>query len=386
MAVIDEIFNTSDPRARVRAEQRDINARNAGQIDANGNEFVPLVVDGLVGPLTRAARNFTPVDATVPGVVPELVPQVVPKVTPKVVPKVIPKSTVKPESSANAEYVNYLRDQNIAGAKSIIESFLKKFGLAGLTSWAQRQADLGMSSDAITMELRYGADPTVRKIYDEAFPAMAIRRDNGYMDITESESMELDRGYKQIASAAGLDPKLVGKAQVTTLLSNDVSLSEFRDRVQTAEDYVNDLPAEAKAIAQQTYGYTNQDMVSYILDPTLTKDIKKTARNFDVSRLRGASSVSLNQTFSEEIGELLVSNDVQAREISARLSPLAGLTDSTIYDDALTADTLAEASFGLDSNSGNSLRRTRAQRLSNFSGNSGQLTTQEGIVGLGRAT
>ena len=374
MAVIDEIFNTSDPRARVRAEQRDINARNAGQIDANGNEFVPLVVDGLVGPLTRAARNFIPVDATVPGVVPELVPQVVPKVTPKVVPKVIPKSTVKPESSANAVYVNYLRDQNIAGAKSIIESFLKKFGLAGLTSWAQRQADLGMSSDAITMELRYGADPTVRKIYDEAFPAMAIRRDKGYMDITESESMELDRGYKQIASAAGLDSKLVGKAQVTTLLSNDVSLSEFRDRVQTAEDYVNDLPAEAKAIAQQTYGYTNQDMVSYILDPTLTKDIKKTARNFDVSRLRGASSVSLNQTFSEEIGELLVSNDVQAREISARLSPLAGLTDSTIYDDALTADTLAEASFGLDSNSGNSLRRTRAQRLSNFSGNSGQLT------------
>ena len=150
---------------------------------------------------------------------------------------------------------------------------------------------------------------------------MAIRRDNGYMDITESESMELDRGYKQIASAAGLDPKLVGRAQVTTLLSNDVSLSEFRDRVQTAEDYVNDLPAEAKAIARQTYGYTNQDMVSYILDPTLTKDIKKTARNFDVSRLRGASSVSLNQTFSEEIGELLVSNDVQAREISARLSP-----------------------------------------------------------------
>ena len=125
---------------------------------------------------------------------------------------------------------------------------------------------------------------------------------------------------------------------------------------------------------------------SYILDPTLTKDIKKTARNFDVSRLRGASSVSLNQTFSEEIGELLVSNDVQAREISARLSPLAGLTDSTIYDDALTADTLTEASFGLDPNAGNSLRRTRAQRLSNFSGNSGQLATQEGIVGLGRAT
>ena len=293
------------------------------------------------------------------------------------------------DSSSNlpdTSYVNYLRDQNIAGAKSIIEGFLKRFGLAGLTSWAQNQADLGMSSDAITMELRYGTDPTVRKVYDEAFPAMKIRREKDFAEITEVESMELDRGYKQIAAASGLDPKLVGKTQITTLLSNDVSLSEFRDRVQTAEDYVNDLPAEAKAIAAQTYGYTNQDMVSYILDPTLTEDIKKTSRNFDVSRLRAASKITLNQTFSEEIGELLVSNDVQAREISARLSPLAGLTDSTLYNDSLSANELTEASFGLSANSFDSVRRSKGNRIANFSGNSGQLINQEGISTLGRAT
>ena len=290
------------------------------------------------------------------------------------------------DTLSDTSYTDYLKEQNIAGAKGIIESFLKKFGLAGLSSWAQAQADLGMSSDAMTMELRYGTDPTVRKIYDAAFPAMAGRRTEGLAEISETEYMELDRGYQQIASASGLNPDLMNKERITTLLNNDVSLSEFRGRVTVAEDYVNDLPAEAKAIAQQTYGYTSEDMVSFILDPTLTEDIKKTSRNFDVSRLRAASAQSLNQTFSKEVGELLVSNDVQAREISARLSPLSGLTDTTIYDNALTADTLTEASFGLNANSGNSLRRSKANRLNSFAGSSGQLATQEGIVGLGRAT
>ena len=62
MAVIDEAFATSDPKANIRAEQRAINAANAGKKDAEGNEFVPLAVDGIAGPLTEAARAFVAVE------------------------------------------------------------------------------------------------------------------------------------------------------------------------------------------------------------------------------------------------------------------------------------------------------------------------------------
>ena len=52
-------------REEIREEQRSLNEANAGKVDADGNEFVPLVVDGIVGPLTRAARSFEP--AFIPG-------------------------------------------------------------------------------------------------------------------------------------------------------------------------------------------------------------------------------------------------------------------------------------------------------------------------------
>ena len=51
-------LSRSQKREQVKQEQRDINEANAGKVDADGNEFVPLVVDGIDGPLTEAAREM----------------------------------------------------------------------------------------------------------------------------------------------------------------------------------------------------------------------------------------------------------------------------------------------------------------------------------------
>ena len=40
-------LSRSQKREQVKQEQREINARNAGKVDADGNKFVPLVVDGI---------------------------------------------------------------------------------------------------------------------------------------------------------------------------------------------------------------------------------------------------------------------------------------------------------------------------------------------------
>tara|TARA_R110000824_G_scaffold343223_3_gene529816 strand:+ start:15655 stop:16971 length:1317 start_codon:yes stop_codon:yes gene_type:complete len=290
-------------------------------------------------------------------------------------------------TSSGTSYTDYLKELNMTSAKAVIGAFLEKFGLKDLTSWAQEQADLGKSSDAITLELRYGTDPTVRKVYDAAFPAMAKRRAAGKIELTEVESMELQQGYEQIASAAGLVSSFVDTATVTELLINDVSLSEFRERVTTVGEYVRDLSPEAKALIDSSYGFmSDAAMTSYILNPTKAKEVKNMQRDFDVAQLRGTSTQATGKTFGKDLGELLVQNDVQSREIAARLSPLSGLLDSTISSDSVSIDTLTEGTFGLDANSVNKVNRVRGARNVGFSGSSGQLATQEGIVGLGRAT
>ena len=59
-------LSTSQKRAAAREvikqEQRDLNEANAGKVDADGNVYVPLVVDGIVGPKTQGARDFVPVE------------------------------------------------------------------------------------------------------------------------------------------------------------------------------------------------------------------------------------------------------------------------------------------------------------------------------------
>jgi len=54
-------LSRSQQREAVKQEQRALNAANKGKVDADGNAYVPLVVDGIVGPKTEAAKNFKPV-------------------------------------------------------------------------------------------------------------------------------------------------------------------------------------------------------------------------------------------------------------------------------------------------------------------------------------
>lgn len=54
-------LSRSQQREAVKQEQRALNAANEGKVDADGNAYVPLVVDGIVGSKTKAARNFKPV-------------------------------------------------------------------------------------------------------------------------------------------------------------------------------------------------------------------------------------------------------------------------------------------------------------------------------------
>ena len=54
-------LSRSQQREAVKQEQRALNAANEGKVDADGNAYVPLVVDGIVGPKTEAAKNFKPV-------------------------------------------------------------------------------------------------------------------------------------------------------------------------------------------------------------------------------------------------------------------------------------------------------------------------------------
>ena len=184
--------------------------------------------------------------------------------------------------------------------------------------------------------MRYGTDPNVREIYDKAFPAMKVRRERGFTEISEEEYMQLNRGYTQIAAAAGMDPdflagtgKTVGEDGVTALIAGDVSLAEWRSRVQTAEEAVNEASPEVKAILEARYNFSPGDLVSAFLDPGRTKNIVEAKRQLGAATLAGTAQRVVGSAISQEGSEWMWNQDIQAREVSQALSPLKGLTEAT---------------------------------------------------------
>ena len=301
------------------------------------------------------------------------------------------------------KWMNWQKEQNIRGAKSIIEGFLKEFGLEKLTSIALGWAQSGMSSDAMLIELRYGVDPTVRAIYDGRFPAMKARREflnamgivEPKRELTEAEYLDLEQGIRQIASRAGIEADfLAGDARsmkedgVTALIGGDVSLAEWRDRVGIAEEAANSANDETIALLRSRYGFGQGDIVSSFLNPELTKNVVDARREFGAAGLAAQSQITLGptQTFSQELSEDLQRMNVQQREVAARLSPLQGLTTSLLYSGGLSGDVLGGAAFGTTAADASRVRRTQQGRAAQFSGDSGLLATREGLTGFGRAT
>ena len=301
------------------------------------------------------------------------------------------------------KWERWKRDENIRGAKAIIEGFLKQFGLEKLTSIALGWAESGMSSDAMLIELRYGADPTVRAIYDGRFPAMKARREflnamgivEPKRELTEAEYLDLEQGIRQIASRAGIEADfLAGDARsmkedgVTALIGGDVSLAEWRDRVGIAEEAANSANDETIALLRSRYGFGQGDIVSSFLNPELTKNVVDARREFGAAGLAAQSQITLGptQTFSQGLSEDLQRMNVQQREVAARLSPLQGLTTSLLYSGGLSGDVLGGAAFGTTAADSSRVRRTQQGRAAQFSGDSGLLATREGLTGFGRAT
>lgn len=288
-------------------------------------------------------------------------------------------------------YLEWLKAQGIAGAKSVMKGFLNRFNLGGLTDWAMGMAEQGMTGDAIVIEMRYGTDPNVRAIYDKAFPAMKARRERGFSEISEAEYMQLNRGYTQIAAAAGMDPdflagtgKTVGEDGVTALIAGDVSLAEWRSRVQTAEEAVNEASPEVKAILEARYNFSPGDLVSAFLDPQRTKNIVEAKRQLGAATLAGTAQRVVGSAISKEGSEWMWNQDIQAREVSQALSPLKGLTEATLTSQAMTGDELAAGRWGTGLGRKNFQRRLQS-RVADFDRSAGIAISGQGAYGLGAA-
>ena len=310
-----------------------------------------------------------------------------------------------------SDWIGYQKELSQMSARATIEGYLGRFGLTGLSDWVHQNITDGVSAEGMLTQLRYGQSdvpqyledgtrnplyvpPNVRDTYDNRFPGMLMRRDNRLAPITEADYIDLERGYYQIASAAGLPSTFLdsqafpmdGKMQtgVTQLIGHDVSLAEWRTRVTAAEEASRTANAPVRDILVKQYGFTEGDITAAFLDPAAAISIVEARRNLGAAGLMAESGrvLGTNQRFSRGLSDALQEMDVQRREIAARTSPIAGLSKGIFSSEGLSGTQLGEAAFGINTDSQTKMRRERERRERQFGGRTNTLASGQGMRGI----
>jgi hypothetical protein len=141
-----------------------------------------------------------------------------------------------------------------------ISSLLQQWSLPPtLVSFIQSEITASKSYDEILNDLRSTAE------YKAAFPENPQRIANGYSALSEQQILEYRDQAKQIAkNTLGID---VSNSEITGLISNNKSLSEWNQNLQTYKSFERYGPAVKQALSQELGYDVSDDRVFAFMSP-----------------------------------------------------------------------------------------------------------------------
>jgi hypothetical protein len=275
----------------------------------------------------------------------------------KSLPPVIPSSNTPVLDSKKQDIIATLTDR------------FSRYKLEGLIPTIKKLATEGATEATITLELQ-GTDT-----YKERFKANDTRIKKGLSVLTPAEYLNVEDGYRQVLRAYGLK-QFDTDAYVQQFIGNDVSPTEFSNRVVTAVQRVQNAdPAISKQL-RDFYGIGQTDLVAYALDPE--QNFQKIERQVAAAEI-GVAAARQGITAGVSVAEQLAAQGVTQAEAQkgyatiADILPTAGKL-SEIY--GTTMDTYGQAEAEQETfNSLASAQRKRqaltAREVAQFSGASG---------------
>jgi hypothetical protein len=274
------------------------------------------------------------------------------------------------------------RPENLTAA-GMAQEYLSFFGLSNMLPFVWDMLMEDVPASMILPQLRMQPEYAVR------FPAQQLRLDAGLGPLNETEYIGLESSFLQIASGAGIPDEFLDVDAITQLIANDVSASEWQARVTTAERAKNLADPETIRMLQNLYDWDDGDLTALYLDDTKTKNIVAARRELSDLGLAVRADQALGTRTADlvraDVGKLLGRANVQEREIASTLTPIRGLTNQLLGEDVMSGGTLTRGAFNLDPASAGALRRRKQSRVVQFAGQTGPMTTSEGITGMGVA-
>jgi hypothetical protein len=143
---------------------------------------------------------------------------------------------------------------------AVLTDRFQKYGLGSLINKIKDLAIDGATEATITLALQESEE------YKTRFKANQTRIAKGLAVLSPADYLNNEDGYRQVLRSYGLK-QFDTDAYVQQFIANDMSPTEFSNRVVTAVQRVQNAdPAVVKQL-RDYYGIGQQDLVAYVLDP-----------------------------------------------------------------------------------------------------------------------
>jgi len=283
--------------------------------------------------------------------------------------------TPDPDAWAKAQAAEQERRRKM-NAIAAMRALMGEYGLDSLmgkiTSWVQD----GYNSEAIQAMIRTTPE------YKERFPAMEALAKKGRA-LSEAEYIAFERNAAQLQRAYGLPEGLLSKSVVTDLLTNEVSGRELEQRVTMAATGALQAPAELKQTFRDFYGIDEGGLTAYYLDPDKALPLlERQYASAQIGTEARLQQLDVGMSMSERLQAFGVTRE-QARAGFANVAQRRPLTEGR--GDIVTQEQLIGGELMGQQQAQQALRRAQGARVGRFAGGGSQVTTSEGVKGLGTA-
>jgi hypothetical protein len=148
----------------------------------------------------------------------------------------------------------------------LLENTFKDYGLEELVPEIKRFMEEGLGSNQAAVELRKTT------AYITRFKGNETRRAAGLNVLSEAAYLELENSYNETLRAYGQQgffgtDRKAAQAKMATIIGNDISATEFKDRIDTVVTRVNNSDPGVKSTLRTFYNIGDEDLIAYFLSP-----------------------------------------------------------------------------------------------------------------------
>jgi hypothetical protein len=251
----------------------------------------------------------------------------------------------------------------------VLSDRFKKYGLGSLINKIKDLAIDGATEATITLALQESEE------YKTRFKANEARIAKGLAVLTPAEYLNNEDGYRQVLRSYGLK-QFDTDAYVQQFIANDMSPTEFSNRVVTAVQRVQNADPAIVQQLRQFYGIGQQDLVAYVLDPE--QQFQKIQRQVSAAEI-GVAAARQGLQAGVSVAEQLAAQGVTQAEAQKGYATIADILPtaeklSDIYGKTLDTYGQSEAEqevFNSLASAQRKRQRLTAREVASFSGAAG---------------